>query len=61
MTRMRLVARRTFDGRVLQTEWKRGRSAATIDGLGRRTEHAYVSCLPEPRPLGRALSIGDWS
>jgi RHS repeat-associated protein len=38
---MRLVERRTFDQRVLRTEWDRGRIAATYDGLGQRTDYAY--------------------
>ena len=38
---LRLVERRTFDGRVLRTAWDRARVAATFDGLGRRTAYAY--------------------
>ena len=37
----RLVERRTFDGRVLRTEWDGDRIAATFDGMGRRTSFEY--------------------
>ncbi len=38
---LRLVERKTFDGRVLRTGWEGARVAATFDGLGRKTSYAY--------------------
>lgn len=38
---MRLVARRTFDGRVLRIGWALGRVAWVADAEGRRTEYVY--------------------
>jgi RHS repeat-associated protein len=38
---LRLIERRTFDGRVLRTAWEGARIAATYDGMGRRTTYGY--------------------
>ncbi len=38
---LRLVERKTFDGRVLRTAWDGARVAATFDGQGRKTSYAY--------------------
>jgi RHS repeat-associated protein len=38
---LRLIERRTFDGRVLRTAWEGARIAATYDGMGRRTAYGY--------------------
>ncbi|MCL2724324.1 MAG: DUF6531 domain-containing protein [Polyangiaceae bacterium] len=38
---MRVISRKTFDGRVLKTEYKRGRVAATVDGAGQKTSYEY--------------------
>jgi|GEM_PF-1390066 len=38
---MRVVSRKTFDGRVLKAEYKRGRIVATVDGAGQKTKYEY--------------------
>ncbi|WP_394848646.1 DUF6531 domain-containing protein [Pendulispora brunnea] len=38
---MRMVERRTFDGRHIRTEWDRDRVAATVDTMGNRFEYEY--------------------
>ena len=38
---LRLIERRTFDGRVLRTAWEGARIVATYDGMGRRTTYGY--------------------
>jgi len=38
---LQVVSRKTFDDRVLKTEYKRGRVIATVDGAGQKTKYDY--------------------
>ncbi|MCL2723283.1 MAG: DUF6531 domain-containing protein [Polyangiaceae bacterium] len=38
---LRIISRKTFDGRTLKTEYKRGRVVATLDGAGQKTKYEY--------------------